>query len=1093
MSTTETSPASKPFLCDQCSRSFNRLEHLSRHRHTHDTPSASKHFCPTCGKSFIRKDVLLRHVRAIHDQDGLRKTSRRRSCLRCVRYKVKCSGGPTCEACAKRNLVCDYGTDKHNNPIPIPQYRSSAKASPSEPSRPADTQTPGHLASPLEQSQQPPQQQQLGQQYHPSSQQPQSQSTSYQISNSPSTDYSANAKISDDFTQATAILSSLDGSNLDFLKMSDDWARDSAMLDIDWLRPDFFPDSQTSPFPEISSIPVDPNPPKNASATAISIPDIDPNAILYPLFPQNTLDFDTFYSQGRPSTSGASAYSNFAALPHTQRASQYPDKSLQYQPGNPIPLSPMGFSGTSAPLKPGTSLPPVILESHQSSDYDSVAASIPTPQDHGHPSPSVSEQHTSPQSRETAFLDSKWKQGSKSQISRDFALPPPKPRWKSNADIFVNAAKEQPFNYRQNIDSLASNSRFQSMRDSNPLLNPSLVKPSNVRSHGQSSRSQTKGDNWPLAPGAENIAEQSEEVRLPPIRQVVGDYGITKTDRGPLDLGNQKMSITNEVREDLVKLLSVHFEYHPFQKVDIDKFPETSIVNQFLALYFQNFHPILPVIHRPTFSAQETPTILLGTMLSIGASYSRLEGAVQFAEALSELCKRTIIWLAHYDTAYLRSAYVIASMCLQSVFALGSGNPRLYERAESDRSFLVSNARRMGLFSVSKSDPWQWSGPQTLNNPAELERVWNLWKEEEMHTRLAWGVFETDGFISIPSSHRGAVTLNDLGVFLPCAEELWEAETPQEWVRLFDPNKGPPRGLHSYNTIREVISCAEKLREHKYDQQSRDWVEALPVWGKRLSIQIVARIIWDMRELEYSGLSIIMPQMRLIFAPPMERLLRSIDILLDATIPSRKPGVLDGVAAVQRVHTILASHIGHFVYLYAAREVLDLLLILVRYGQNERDRAADGLKRILQSQPVVARELAWHCAQIIGISSNFFLCAPSEIMRVFMATMYLYVFSMLSLPPDPSNPMELKEVTVLDKVGHGVQAWRERGGPVALSKVPDLYSASAPGQVLEVGLLTLRNLQNWGLTQKFVNAIRFIYNRDINNSCSRGSETSSNA
>jgi uncharacterized Zn-finger protein len=107
--------------CPSCSRTFARAEHLERHLSVHLPTTTSRSFlCTYCSKGFTRKDVLTRHIRAVHEAKRTeQRKSRRKSCNRCARFKIKCAGGSrgfdngpvasdACDACKKRGVSCVY-------------------------------------------------------------------------------------------------------------------------------------------------------------------------------------------------------------------------------------------------------------------------------------------------------------------------------------------------------------------------------------------------------------------------------------------------------------------------------------------------------------------------------------------------------------------------------------------------------------------------------------------------------------------------------------------------------------------------------------------------------------------------------------------------------------------------------------------------------------------------------------------------------------------------------------------------------------------------------------------------------------------------
>ncbi|KAH8807130.1 fungal-specific transcription factor domain-containing protein [Xylogone sp. PMI_703] len=99
----------KPYICEVCGLVLARPSHLLRHRRLHLPLSQQQHFpCHQCDKSFTRKDIYLRHSRTTHQRNERIAKSKRKSCLHCVRLKLKCSRTQPCAACHQRKVDCAY-------------------------------------------------------------------------------------------------------------------------------------------------------------------------------------------------------------------------------------------------------------------------------------------------------------------------------------------------------------------------------------------------------------------------------------------------------------------------------------------------------------------------------------------------------------------------------------------------------------------------------------------------------------------------------------------------------------------------------------------------------------------------------------------------------------------------------------------------------------------------------------------------------------------------------------------------------------------------------------------------------------------------
>ena len=210
---------------------------------------------------------------------------------------------------------------------------------------------------------------------------------------------------------------------------------------------------------------------------------------------------------------------------------------------------------------------------------------------------------------------------------------------------------------------------------------------------------------------------------------------------------------------------------------------------------------------------------------------------------------------------------------------MGSGSTALYDAADVSRSVLIGNARRIGLFSGAISSPasstpssappspslrpsngrsspsndrrgaggaaggndrHEYESPSSL--PLLLEARWRDWREKEGLKRLAWGIFEYDSSFSTLSNRRGAITISDITIRIPCSEALWEAPTAAAWNVLL-PHEADIQGFLFFKTLKLIIAG-------RFD------VKTLTSWGKRIFAQAMGRIMWDFKELEESVFSV---------------------------------------------------------------------------------------------------------------------------------------------------------------------------------------------------------------------------------------------
>lgn len=100
------------YSCGKCSKSYARLDHLSRHvrMHTQEKP----YQCQICTKAFARADLLKRHTLGHNKDDPQSKPtivqhSRvSQACEACAGLHLKCEEEKPCKRCTKKGITCNF-------------------------------------------------------------------------------------------------------------------------------------------------------------------------------------------------------------------------------------------------------------------------------------------------------------------------------------------------------------------------------------------------------------------------------------------------------------------------------------------------------------------------------------------------------------------------------------------------------------------------------------------------------------------------------------------------------------------------------------------------------------------------------------------------------------------------------------------------------------------------------------------------------------------------------------------------------------------------------------------------------------------------
>lgn len=119
------------YSCGKCSKSYARLDHLSRHvrMHTQEKP----YQCQVCTKAFARADLLKRHTLG-HSKDDpqskptiIQHNRVSQACEACAGLHLKCEEEKPCKRCIKKGMTCNFTA---NFAVPPPDAMQLPQQSP---------------------------------------------------------------------------------------------------------------------------------------------------------------------------------------------------------------------------------------------------------------------------------------------------------------------------------------------------------------------------------------------------------------------------------------------------------------------------------------------------------------------------------------------------------------------------------------------------------------------------------------------------------------------------------------------------------------------------------------------------------------------------------------------------------------------------------------------------------------------------------------------------------------------------------------------------------------------------------------------------
>ncbi|KAJ6157939.1 Krueppel c2h2-type zinc finger protein [Penicillium chermesinum] len=159
-----------------------------------------------------------------------------------------------------------------------------------------------------------------------------------------------------------------------------------------------------------------------------------------------------------------------------------------------------------------------------------------------------------------------------------------------------------------------------------------------------------------------------------------------------------------------------------------------SNLSHFFDLYFENYHPHFPILHRPTLNPATAPALLIAAIVTLGATLSKDDDHFQISTQIHDSLRYIIFTLMKRGVSYV----------------------------------------------------------SPVGNMSHLDFSWKQWIEIQSSNRTAFFGFLMDAQHSFMFGHTCVLSVQDVRLPLPCPENVWECNDAVKWDRLIQKAPEPP-------------------------------------------------------------------------------------------------------------------------------------------------------------------------------------------------------------------------------------------------------------------------------------------------------------
>jgi hypothetical protein len=226
----------------------------------------------------------------------------------------------------------------------------------------------------------------------------------------------------------------------------------------------------------------------------------------------------------------------------------------------------------------------------------------------------------------------------------------------------------------------------------------------------------------------------------------------------------------------------------------------TLVLEQCITSFWKGVASQMPILHRPTFSADHCPVLLLLAIIPLGAAQLvRLDCVEKIADYrdIADLIIMGLRWEIQSNEAAQPpvNLWVAQALLFLEFYEKMFSSRQLHERAHIHHVSTLTLLRRgspLGGRLGTETPLEALDEPQDLPEheeepfrPVSTSDIWwHRWANNEAMLRVVFAAYEMDTLHATMFGHESSLLPSDVGLPLPCDDVLWSAETAESVCAL---------------------------------------------------------------------------------------------------------------------------------------------------------------------------------------------------------------------------------------------------------------------------------------------------------------------